>query len=182
MMNLNNPVLILIDVQKGFDDPSWGKRNNPEAEQNIEKLVNKWRTDNKPIIYVQHMSDNPKSPLFPGQVGNEYKENVAPIGSEPLFHKNVHSAFIGTDLEEYLRSNNLDTLVITGITTNLCVATTARMAGNLGFKTYVVRDGTACFDTKDPDGELIPADLVHKVTLANLNGQFATIVKTSDLL
>ena len=175
------PVLILIDVQKGFDDPIWGSRNNPQAEENIAKLLQHWRSNNLPVVFVQHMSTTPGSPLAPGQEGNEYKDVVKPL-SEPIFHKQVHSAFIGTELEDYLRKNKFTTLVITGITTNLCVATTARMAGNLGFKTYVVNDGTACFDTKDVEGNLIPAETIHRVTLANLNGQFATIVPTNSLL
>lgn len=180
--NEENTVLIIIDVQKGFDDPIWGKRNNPNAENNIEKILTKWRLTKRPVIYIQHMSDSPDSPLFPGQVGNEYKDNVKPNENDKIFHKNVHSAFIGTNLEYYLRENNYTDLIITGITTNLCVATTARMAGNLGFNTYVVRDGTACFDTKDVDGNLISAEDIHRITLANLNGQFATIIKTKDIV
>ena len=129
-LQLENPVLILIDIQKGFDSPVWGHRNNPDAEQNIEKLLHHWRQNKLPIVFVQHMSTSPNSPLHPDNPGNEYKDNLKPKG-EPLFYKNVHSAFIGTDLEEYLRSNNFNTLVVTGITTNYCVATTSRMAGNL---------------------------------------------------
>ena len=180
-LKLENPVLILIDVQKGFDDPIWGNRNNPNAENNIEKLLRYWRHHKLPVVFVQHMSTSPNSPLHPDKPGNAYKENVKPEG-EPIFHKTVHSAFIGTELEEFLRSHDYKTLVITGITTNYCVSTTTRMAGNLGFDTYVVSDGTACFDTKDIEGNLIPADNVQKVTLANLNGEVAAIVKTKDIL
>ncbi len=174
--------LIIIDVQKGFDFDYWGKRNNPQAEENIAKLIANWRKNNRKIIFVQHMSNNPKSTLYPGQVGNDYKEIVAPNKDDVLFHKNVHSAFIGTKLEEYLRENKIQKVIITGIATNFCVSTTARMAGDLGFETYVVNDGTACFDKKDFDGSIIPAETVHKVSLANLNQEFATIVNTSDLV
>ena len=174
--------LIIIDVQKGFDFDYWGKRNNPNAEENIAKLIAKWRENNRKIIFVQHMSTNPKSTLYPGQVGNEYKEIVAPKENDVLFHKNVHSAFIGTNLEEYLRQNDINRVVITGIATNFCVSTTARMAGDLGFDTYVVNDGTACFDKKDFDGSVVEAATVHKVSLANLNQEFATIINTADLL
>ena len=181
-VNLEKSALIIIDVQKGFDFDYWGRRNNPKAEENIAKLIQYWRNEGRKIVFVQHMSTNPKSTLYPGQIGNDYKEIVFPREDDILFHKNVHSAFIGTRLEEYLRENDIKQVVITGIATNFCVSTTARMAGDMGFETYVVNDGTACFDKKDIDGDLIPAELVHKVTLANLNEEFATVVNTSDLI
>lgn len=181
--NFDNSALIIIDVQKGFDfEDYWGKRNNPQCEENIAKLIAHWRKNNRKIIFVQHMSKNPKSTLYVGQVGNEYKEIVAPRKDDVLFHKSVHSAFIGTDLEEYLRTNNISQVVITGIATNFCVSTTARMAGDMGFDTYVVNDGSACFSKKNFDGSVIDADTVHKVSLANISQEFGTIVNTADLL
>ena len=182
-INSDESALIIIDVQKGFDFVDyWGKRNNPEAEENIAKLIDLWRKNGRQIIFIKHMSKNPKSTLYPGQIGNDYKEIVAPKVGDVLFHKHVHSAFIGTELEDYLRKNKISKVVITGIATNFCVSTTARMAGDLGFETFVVNDGTACFDKKDFDGSIVPADVVHKVSLANLSQEFATIVNTSDLL
>ena len=181
--NFEKSALIIIDVQKGFDFVDyWGKRNNPQAEENIAKLIAFWREKGRRVIFIKHMSNNPKSTLYVGQTGNDYKEIVAPKDDDVLFHKNVHSAFIGTELEDYLRKNNIKQVVITGIATNFCVSTTARMAGDLGFETFVVNDGTACFDKKDFDGSVVPADVVHKVSLANLNQEFATIVNTADLL
>ncbi|WP_198038498.1 isochorismatase family protein [Photobacterium angustum] len=51
---MKNPALIIIDVQKGFDDPYWGRRNNPEAESNITLLLSKWREKELPIVHIQH--------------------------------------------------------------------------------------------------------------------------------
>lgn len=175
-------VLVVIDVQKGFDEPVWGRRNNPEAEANIARLLEAWRKSNRPIVHVQHCSTSPNSPLRPGQPGNELKDEVAPRDGEPVMQKNVNSAFIGTNLEKYLRENGFDTLVITGLTTNHCVSTTARMAGNLGFETYVVDDATATFDRADHTGRNFPAEEVHAVSLASLHGEFATITTTDELL
>ena len=125
--------LLLIDVQEGLDDPRLGPRNNPDAEANMARLLADWRAHKRPIFHVQHMSTEPESPLRPELPGNAIKAIVAPQGDEALIRKNVNSAFIGTDLEARLRAAGIDTLVIVGLTTDHCVSTTTRMAGNLGF-------------------------------------------------
>ena len=174
--------LVLIDVQKGFDDPSWGPRNNSQAEENMARLLKAWRATSRPVFYIQHLSRHPDSPLRAAQVGNEIKEIVTPAAGEPIIRKDVNSAFIGTDLEARLRRANLQTLVIAGLTTAHCVSTTARMAGNLGFETYVVADATASFDLIGHDGKLYTAEAVHALSLATLHREFATIIETRDAL
>lgn len=176
------PALIIIDVQQGFADPGWGRRNNPDAESNIVKLLGTWRDAGQPVYHVQHLSREPNSPLRPGQPGVEIQPEVAPVAGEPLIQKRVNSAFIGTDLEQQLRDAGIDTVVIVGLTTNHCVSTTARMAGNLGFTTYVVADATAAFDRAGHDGRVYTAEKIHAISLANLHEEFATVVTTSDLL
>lgn len=177
-----SPVLILIDVQKGFDDPYWGPRNNPEADQNIEKLLTTFRARRLPIIHIQHMSTEPGSTLRPNQIGNEFKDYARPLQGEVIIQKTVNSAFIGTNLENLLRENAYSPLVIAGITTNHCVSTTTRMAGNLGFKVYVASDATHAFDFKSVEGKHLPAALMHEVGLAELNHEFATVLTTDAIL
>jgi nicotinamidase-related amidase len=96
--------------------------------------------------------------------------------------KHVNSSFIGTDLEARLRERDIKYVVIVGATTNHCVETTTRMAGNLGFNVKLVRDATWTFDLEGVDGEHFPADQVHAMTLANLQGEFAEIVTASDVM
>ena len=174
--------LIVVDVQDGLDDPRWGKRNNPDAEGNIARLLATWRRRGRPIYHVQHMSTNPNSPLRPNQPGNAIKRIVAPQADEPVIQKTVNSAFIGTDLEDRLRQAGIQSMVIVGLTTNHCVETTARMAGNLGFTTFVVDDATATFDRSGFDGAHYPAETVHAISLASLHEEFATILRTDQLL
>ena len=174
--------LIIVDVQKGFEEPYWGQRNNPEAEENIARLLDAWRRTGRPIYHIQHQSTKPNSTLRPGYVGSEIKEIVRPLGGEPVLQKNVNSAFIGTDLEARLRGGSQDTVVITGLTTDHCVSTTTRMAANLGFKAYVVADGTATFERTGYDGRHYEAEDIHAMELTSLNGEFATIVDTAALL
>ncbi|MBE0681617.1 MAG: cysteine hydrolase [Anaerolineales bacterium] len=177
-----NTALIIIDVQKGFDEPIWGERNNPQAEDNIAMLLKAWRKHGRPVFHIQHMSLSPTSPLNPNHPGNAIKDSLQPRAGEPLIQKTVNSAFIGTDLEQQLRKIGCYSLVIVGLTTPHCVSTTTRMAGNLGFETYLVSDATAAFELTGHDGRKYSAQEIHNVTLATLNGEFATVVEMGELL
>jgi nicotinamidase-related amidase len=177
-----NAALIVIDVQTGFDDPRWGRRNNPQAEQTIAQLLAAWRQTKRPIVHIQHLSQEPNSPLRPDRPGCAIKDSVKPLDHEPVIQKHVNSAFIGTNLETRLRDNNCTTLVIVGLTTNHCVSTTARMAGNLGFTTYVVEDATATFDRTGHDGQHYDAETIHAISLANLHQEFAIVIDSKTLL
>lgn len=181
-MPSNVPTLLLIDVQQAFDHPSWGPRNNPEAEVRMADLLAAWRNRGLPVVHVRHDSTEPGSTLSPGQPGNDFKPEAEPWPEEPIFPKHVNSAFIGTGLEAHLRERGLTRLVIVGLITNHCVSTTARMAGNLGFDTTVVSDACATFDFHDGDGTLIPAQTMHRVGLAELRGEFAAIHNTAEVI
>lgn len=174
--------LLLIDVQRGFDDPRWGERNNPEAEGNLARLLAAWRQAGAPVIHVQHLSGVPDSPLRPGQPGAETKAEVRPLPTEPLFQKRVNSAFIGTALEAHLRQRGVRRLAIGGLTTDHCVSTAARMAANLGFEVLVVADGTATFGRDGHDGRRYSAEEVHRLALASLHGEFARVLDTDAVL
>ncbi len=178
------PALILIDIQKGFDDIEYwgGHRNNPKAEDNAFRLLEFWRKNSWPVFHVKHCSSNPDSPLVEGKPGNEIKDMMIPKSGEPVISKNVNSAFIGTDLQQQLDEAQIKKLVIAGLTTDHCVSTTVRMAGNFGFDTHVVYDATATFDKKGLEGQLYPAELIHETALASLDGEFATVVKTDQLI
>lgn len=174
--------LLLIDIQKGFDDPRWTARNNPQAEDNAARLLHAWRNSGRPVIHIKHLSQELDSPLRADLRGSEIKDIVKPQDGEKIFQKQVNSAFIGTDLEEWLKRHNYNTLIIAGLTTPHCISTTARMAGNLGFQTYVVSDATAAFDIIGHDGRVYSADEVHAISLATLHQEFATVADTATVL
>lgn len=175
--------LLLVDIQQGFDDHTyWGPRNNPDAEHNAARLLATWRANGMPIVHLQHQSVEPNSPLRPDRPGVAIQDVVAPLSEEPVLPKSVNSGFIGTGLEDHLRQNDIDTVVICGLTTNHCVETTTRMAGNLGFDTWLVSDACATFDRIGPDGQVWPAETIHAVSLASLHGEFATVITTDELL
>jgi nicotinamidase-related amidase len=175
-------LLLVVDVQQGFDAPSWGRRNNPGMETRVAELLDAWRSSNRPVIHLKHMSTEPASPLRPDQPGNAFKVEAAPRPDERVIEKRVNCGFIGTTLEEELRAAGHQTLVIAGLTTNHCISTTARMAGDLGFDTWVVSDATATFDRIGPDGLRYPAEQIHAIALSDLHGEFATIADTESVL
>jgi len=183
---LDNPAraaLLVVDVQRGLDDVDhWGARNNPACEDNIAALIARWRSEGRPLVYIRHDSVEPDSPLAPDLPGNAFKDVVT---GEPdlLVRKEVNSAFYGTpDLHAWLQQQGIEEVVICGITTNQCCETTARMAGNLGYRTLFAVDATHAFDRRDLDGGVIPADEIVRVTAANLEGEFATVVPTASLI
>jgi nicotinamidase-related amidase len=178
------PALILIDIQKGFDELEYwgGERNNPDAEFNAATLLDYWRQNELPVFHVQHCSVNPKSPLAHGKPGNAHKDLVKPLNGETVIRKSVNSAFIGTDLKEQLDGAQIDTVVIVGLVTEHCVSTTARMAGNYGYSTFVVADATASFAKNGIKGERYDAETIHLTALAQINVEFATILNTKNVI
>lgn len=179
---MNKTALLSIDFQKGFDDPVWGVRNNPDAEDKMALLLSRWRQKGFPVIHIQHCSLESKSPLRPDSPGNKFKDKAKPLLGEKVFSKAVNSAFIGTGLEQYLRENSIESLVIAGLTTDHCVSTSTRMAGNLGFDVILVSDATATFDRKGTDDTHYSADQIHKIHLASLNGEFCTVLTCEEVL
>ena len=180
--NSNRPALLLIDVQQGLDAPGWGARNNPHAERRMLDLLAAWRQRGWPVVHVQHDSVEPDSPLRPEHAGNAVKPGFEPAPGEPLFRKTVNSAFIGTGLEAHLREAGIGSLVVVGLTTDHCVSTSVRMAGNLGFDVVVVDDATATFERTGPAGDAWSAEQMHRVALASLDGEFARVASTANVL
>ena len=175
--------LIVVDVQQAFDDVDyWGRRNNPACEANVARLIEAWREERRPLVFVRHDSDEEVSPLRPDEPGNAFKPEV---NGEPdlLVTKQVNSAFYGSpDLDAWLRERGISSFALCGITTNHCVETTARMGGNLGYDVLFVLDACATFDREGPDGEVVTAEELTRATAASLHDEFATVVSTHDLV
>ena len=174
--------LIVVDVQRAFDqwEAAGKRRNNPQAVARIADLLEAFRECGAPLFPIRHAGPPPNSSFLPAGAGYPVKDEARERAGEPVIVKRVNSAFIGTDLEARLRAADIKTVVICGATTNHCVETTTRMAGNLGFDANLVRDATWTFDRIGPDGDAHSAEEIHAKTLANLNGEFARIVSASE--
>ena len=173
--------LLIIDMQKAFDSPIWGERNNPQAEHQALRVLAYFRKHDLPVLHVQHISDNPQS-QFHNKQNQEFKSGFEPVASEPVFQKTVNSAFIGTNLETYLRKKQICRIVVVGLTLPHCVSTTTRMAANLGFEVTLLADATASFTLSNKNGQTISPETIHEINLLSLQDEFAQILTTEEFL
>ena len=175
--------LVVVDVQKGFDDAGvWGRRNNPECERNVANLIESWRAQAQPVVFVRHDADEKGYGLAPDEAGNAFKDVIE---GEPdlLVSKQVNSAFHGDpDLERWLTDNGIEGIVVCGIQTNMCCETTARVGANLGFEMSFAIDATHTFDLDDHEGGTIAADELSRVTAANLDPEFGRVVTAAEAI
>lgn len=177
-----NSTLIIINAQNGLFDGTQEDRNNSEAEANIAHLLNIWRTKNRKVIHVKHVSDNPKSIFFRNSTGSGILDVVKPLANETVIEKTKSSAFADTNLMDVLTKESCTDVVLVGFTANECIDATARDATALGFTAFVASDATATFDLRDSTGKLVKADRIHKLTLLNINAFSAKVITTKEIL
>jgi len=174
--------LIIVDQQKAKAHPQWGPRNNPAAEQNIARLLSAWRERGWSLFHVRHDSTRPQSPFRPGQEGNDFDPLTAPRPGETVIAKKVQSAFIGTDLEARLQALGRPPLVVCGWLLANSVEATVRVGANLGFAIRIAAEACWSCDKRDLTGRLWAAEDVHQLTLALLNGEYASIATVDEIL
>lgn len=179
--------LLLIDVQKGINDTAYyggptGRRNNLDAEDNIISILNKWRPSGRQVAFTKHDSIEDGSPLKLSLESGQQLDGMETQAGDIVVEKSVNSGFIGTSLELDLRRARIQRLVVAGYFTNICVETTVRMAGNMGFDTYLVHDACATMNSIGYDGQDYDPDLVHNMAIASLHGEFCTAISTKDAL
>ncbi|WP_349434967.1 cysteine hydrolase family protein [Pararhizobium sp. A13] len=174
--------LIPVDMQQAFDRALWPARWNDKVDANGLALLSAWRATGRPIIHVRHDSIQEGSSLWPESPGNAFRPGFEPQFGEPLVTKSVNAAFIGTDLDLRLRRVGIDTIVVFGISTDMCVSTTVRVGSNMGYKVILVEDSCDCFDLADSRGARIAAADIHQAHVATLRAEFATVVTTAEIL
>jgi len=180
-----NTALIIIDVQQAIDEAFWsqhGPRNNPGAEQNMAAVLKHWRDTKRPVFHIRHDSVRADSTYAPGVETHCFKAEVAPLSDETVIGKTANSAFIDTTLEQTLRDQGIDHLVMMGVITNNSVEATVRHAGNLGFCTYLIEDACFTFAFPDYNGTLRSAQEVHDMSLANMDGEYCQVIKAAQVL
>jgi nicotinamidase-related amidase len=179
--------LLLIDVQQGVNVlQHWGgpngRRNNPDAEDKMIALLDAFRGAGRQVAFTVHDSREAASPLKLSLDTGAQLPGLEPRASDIVVTKDVNSGFIGTPLEIQLRRAGIQRLVVVGFFTNFCVETTVRMAGNLGFDTYLVEDACATTNRVGPDGVDHDPELVHRLAVASMHGEFCTAISSDDAI
>ena len=176
--------LLVIDVQMAFvhRDAAGTPRSCPQAEQNIGALLTAFRASRDSVIHIHHHSLEANSVFRADMPGRAVQPFAQPVDGEAVVIKHVNSGFIGTSLEADLHSAGVERLVICGATANHCTETTARMAGNLGFDVLYASDAVWAYGAVGPDGVEHTPDEVHSMSLCNLDGEFARVLTTADIL
>jgi nicotinamidase-related amidase len=173
-------VLIIINAQKGLLDATQNGRNNSEAENNIAKILNHWRSKNRKVIHIQHASEKTNSMFYRNSPGFNFLDALKPTNQETIIEKTKASSFTDTHLEATLNQVEASDITLVGFTANECIDSTARDAASLSFSAYVVCDATAMFDLVDTSGKLIKAERIHRLTMANINAFYAKVIETSS--
>ncbi|MCW8128660.1 cysteine hydrolase family protein [Microbulbifer halophilus] len=182
MTETENPALLVIDVQRAIDHFSRHGRNNPDAEQRIAGLLAHWRDRQWPIVHIRHSSRFPESPYHADGPHFAFKAEVAPAAGETVVTKRENCAFIDTDLDSTLRRLGITELVATGVVTNHSVAATVKAGAALGYRILLPEDTTAAFGMTLRNGESIEAEQLQQVFLSNLDGEYARVCHSRDLV
>lgn len=173
--------LIVIDQQKGIDDPKLGERNNPHAEIHILDILSFWRKEGWPIFHVRHKSKDLNSVFWPKQKGFEFKDQFIPLKNERIVEKSIPCAFVNNCLHRELQSMDASEIVIVGVATNNSVEASARTGGNLGYSVYVIENACFAFAKQDYFGVDRSAGEVHAMSLANIDGEYAKVISSEEL-
>lgn len=175
--------LLVIDVQKDyFPGGKMELVGSLEAGTRIKSVIENFRNRGKPIIHVQHIAAKPDAAFFlPGSDGVRFHECSLPGHYEKVIRKNFPNSFRSTGLEIHCRNNEIDTLVIAGMMTHMCVDTTVRAAFDLGFDCVVLGDCCATKDLKI-DGRIISSCQVQDAFLAALEGTFARVMNSDEFI
>ena len=176
--------LLVIDVQMALADidASGEERSCPEAETNITRLLERFRSDGAPIVHIPHHGADLEDPFHPSLSGAAVQPLAAPSEGEPVVIKTNSSGFMNTNLQEILQSKSVEQVVLCGATANHCVESTTRSAGDLGYNPIYVADATWTYGLTGPDGVSHSADQIHSVSMATLEGEIAEVKKTDEVL
>jgi nicotinamidase-related amidase len=181
--------LVVIDVQESFRQlPLWPAVSTPDIADRVARLVAAARSRGDRIVWLLHGEPGTDSPFDPALGQVRLLDGLAPAAGEPTFTKTSANAFTTTPLQQELTRRGVTEVVVCGIQTELCCETTARLAGDLGYRVTFVTEATATFPIEHRDAKpgralaeiladpltLGTADVVARTEYA-LAGRFATI-------
>jgi nicotinamidase-related amidase len=174
--------LLIIDIQRDYFPGGAYPLEGPDAAAAAaRRVLDRFRSGGEPVVHLKHVWDAPDAPFMkPGTDGVEIHEAVAPADGEPVIEKSEANGFLGTPLEERLRSEGIDELVVAGMMSSMCVDATVRAAADKGFAVTVVHDACAAPDLAF-GGVDVPGASVHAAFMAALGSSYATLASSDEV-
>jgi nicotinamidase-related amidase len=178
-----NTALILIDIQNDyFPGGKMELENSEPASERARRLLDFFRDRDLPLAHIQHIATQPTATFFiPGTEGTSVHPSVRPRTGEPVFQKHFPNAFRETPLLDHLRARSVDSVVIAGMMTHMCVDATVRAATDFGFRCLTASDACAT-RALTHEGILVPAANVHSAFLAALNGPYGRVATSDEII
>ena len=174
--------LIIIDVQNDYFESGKMPLHNPlKALKNIERVLTKFREKGLPVFHIQHINEPDDDFFQPNTDGAEIHSRLTPLSNEYHLIKHMPSSFLGTGLEKLLKEKGITDIVVCGMMSHMCVDTTVRACQDLGLNVVLLDDACATINL-NYNGEVIPAETVHKTYMASLNGVFAKTIMTNEFV
>jgi nicotinamidase-related amidase len=175
--------LLIIDIQRDYFPGGAYPLVEPDAAaQTARRLLDAFRAAGEPVVHLKHIWDAPDAAFMrPGTDGVEIHPLVAPAESEPVIEKEQPNGFLGTELADELATRGIDTLVVAGMMSSMCVDATVRAAVDQGLSATVVHDACAAPDLEF-GGATIPGATVHGAFMAALADGYASVVDADSLL
>jgi nicotinamidase-related amidase len=188
--------LFVIDVQESFRQrPIWAAISNPDIVERIDPLVETARANGDLVVWVRHAEPGSGNVFDPASGYVEYLPGLKPLAGEPELIKTSHNVFTTTNAQQLLTQHGVGEVAVTGIRTEQCCETTARVASDLGYRTVFVTDATATnpIEHRDaPEGRSVEEILADPRTLGTaaiierteyaLSGRFATVTGVDALV
>jgi nicotinamidase-related amidase len=174
--------LLIIDIQRDYFPGGAYPLVGPEAAaEAARRALDAFRASGEPVVHLKHVWDAPDATFMrPGTDGVEIHPLVEPAEGERVIEKAQPNGFLGTGLEATLREAGIDSLVVAGMMSSMCVDATVRAAVDLGFGATIVHDACAAPDLSY-EGAEIPGAAVHGAFMAALADGYATLVGSQEL-
>ena len=180
---MNDTALIIVDLQNDyFPGGAMELTGIEQACRNAARILKHFRSSGRPVHHIRHVSIHEGATFFlPGTQGSEIHAAVSPLEGESVMIKHFPNSFLGTELEKTLKGQSVKRLIICGAMSHMCIDATTRAAFDLGFGCTAAHDACA---TRDLEflGKTNPAAQVHTAFMAALNGIYARVISSEEII
>jgi len=177
---MHKRALLVIDVQNEYFTGLMPVTYPQNSMPNIMSVIKTAKEVQIPIVMVQHTATAENAKAFvKGTFGWELHDSIKDMNVSHYVEKTLPSSFVGTDLEDWLRKNSIDTVVISGYMTQNCCDATARYACHLGFNVEFLSDATATLAFENKAGK-VTAEELHRAILVAQQFRFSDVMSTKE--